>query len=253
MPSPTTARAAPDTGLGGDGDARAARRAAALLEASLGIYTLRTRKRVSMDEQDGETDGDEAEPVVEKKQVEQKGKGVGKKGGKGPTKGKAPAAKKARAGLFAREDQPPAQGPATAEAEDVADDSSLTSLSDLDEPVPANDSSPARSQSSSKRAEPKPHAVDAGEDDDFEQDAPNEGSEDDDFDPSKPGPSAIKSKNFGARKAKAATPATGKVKGKKRAPAKKKASAAPPQARLPLHTEASPGRPNGGSSRAPGA
>lgn len=237
-------------------DDEAARRAAALLEASPGIYTLRKRKRMSMDEQDDGPDAEAVEAVAEKKQVEQKGKkGVGKKGGKAPAKSKAPVAKKARAGLFARDEEAPPAGPAaTAEVEDPADDSSLTSLSDLDEREPAATSSPAPLHSSPKPTERKFVTVETEEEDELEQDEPDEPSEDDDFDPFKPAPAATKSKTFGGRKAKGATrgKVNGKAKSKKRPPAKQKASRSA-AARHPLHTQAPPTASNGSSSRPPGA
>ncbi|BGO94963.1 hypothetical protein NBRC10512_003863 [Rhodotorula toruloides] len=255
MPSPTNARAATAPGAGGDVDDEAARRAAALLDASPGIYTLRKRKRMSMDEQDDGPDGEAVEPVAEKKQVEQKGKkGVGKKGGKAPAKSKAPVAKKARAGLFARDEQaPPAGAAAKAEVEDPADNSSLTSLSDLDEREPAATSSPAPLHSSPKPTERKFVTVETEEEDELEQDEPDEPSEDDEFDPFKPAPAATKSKIFGGRKPKvpaAKSKVNGKAKGK-RPPAKQKAPTKPAAARLPLQTQAPPTMSNRSRSRPP--
>ncbi|BGP34817.1 hypothetical protein JCM10296v2_006641 [Rhodotorula toruloides] len=256
MPSPSNTRATPAPGAGGDlDDEAAARGAAALLEASPGIYTHRERKRMSMDEQDDGTDEEAPEPVVEKKQVEQKGKkGVGKKGGKAPAKSKAPVAKKARAGLFARDEEAPPAGAAAAEVEDPADDSSLTSLSDLDEREPATTHSPALSRSSPKSTERKIVTVEMEEEDELEQDEPDEPSEDDEFDPSKSAPSAMKSKSFGGGKTKVPASggkANGKANGRKRPPAKKKAPTKPAAARRALHTQAPPTMSNGSSPRLP--
>ncbi|BGP27126.1 hypothetical protein JCM10295v2_006090 [Rhodotorula toruloides] len=251
MPSATNARTAASPAVAGEGDDEVARRAAALLEASPGIYALRKRKRMSIDGQDEEKDGAESDAVVEK-QVEQKGKkGADKIGGKAPAGGKSPVAKKARVGLFARGEPQPAEGTAPADVDDPADDSSLTSLSDLDEREPATKPSPAETRQSLPSVEEKIATVEVEEEDDSEQSEPDQPSEDDEFNPSNPAPAAVKSKSFGNRRTKMRVTTNGKTSGKKRPAVKKKAPTKPAAARLSLHAQAPPPRSSGKSSRPP--